>query len=87
MGTTCGIKWPVCPHDLGQALTTTAGRSFCPLCGRSWLEADRTPCPDAATVVLADQDTTGLVCRSHAQHPAARDLRAVFPPQEDTPHA
>lgn len=68
----CGVEWPVCPDCAGEGLSTSAGVSRCPKCARRWSASERVPCPDAATVALAD--ATGVhqrVCRSHAAHPSA----------------
>jgi hypothetical protein len=78
---TCGVAWPVCPTCLGEGLLVSGGRARCPVCGGTWAEAERAPCPDPGTVALADTaGAKGLVCASHAAHPSAAALRKALRP-------
>lgn len=77
----CGVPWPVCPDCRGQGLSTSAGVSTCPRCGREWPAGERNPCPDPATTLIGDTaGATALVCASHAEHPSADRLTRVEPP-------
>lgn len=67
MSSACGIAWAVCPDCLGEPLYSSAGVSRCPRCRRRFADAERMPCPDAATVMLRDSEGGGgRMCRSHA---------------------
>jgi hypothetical protein len=75
----CGTEWPVCPSCLGEGLWISAGRARCRRCARDWPEAERSPCPDPATVVLSgDSGAKACVCESHAAHPSAGRLRTAI---------
>lgn len=77
----CGVTWPVCPACPGAVVVETAGRVRCERCGSSWPSAERVPCPDPGTVVLADgAGAKGLVCASHAAHPSAAALKVALRP-------
>ena len=80
----CGIPWPVCPDCPGARVWESAGRVRCERCGRDWPEHERAPCPDPATVALADAagGSARLVCWSHSRHPSAGDLRVALRPAE-----
>ena len=69
----CGLPWPVCPHCLGQALTSSGRQSWCPSCRRRWpdLEVDPWPWPAAATVTDRDGERLRL-CASHSRDAARR---------------
>jgi hypothetical protein len=74
----CGLAWPVCPDDLGQRLSSRAGRAWCPGCGRRWPLDEVEPCPWPGQVRLWDQQgSERVVCRSHAAHPSAARLVAI----------
>jgi hypothetical protein len=74
----CGLRWPVCPLDLGQRLTVRAGVARCPVCWRRWPLEEVQPCPWPARVRLWDQDGgERVVCRSHAAHPSMARLVAI----------
>jgi hypothetical protein len=74
----CGLRWPVCPLDLGQRLTVRAGVARCPVCWRRWPLEEAQPCPWPARVRLWDQDGgERVVCRSHAAHPSMARLVVI----------
>jgi hypothetical protein len=79
----CGLRWPVCPLDLGQRLSSRAGTARCPVCYRRWPLDEVQPCPWPTQVRLWDQDgRERVVCRSHAAHPSMARLVAI---EEDSP--
>jgi hypothetical protein len=67
----CGVPWGVCSQCLGEGLTASAGRCWCPRCGQAYAsEAFTAPCPLRATVLLVDADgVMAPVCASHAANP------------------
>lgn len=80
----CGVPWAVCWHCQGEGLTSSAGISWCALCGREWRTGLVEPCPWRAEVILGaapdlleDHAGTRLVCASHAAHPSAARLSQV----------
>lgn len=79
-GDACGAPWAACARCLGTGLTASAGKSWCPSCGRSGgAAAARSTylCTERATVTM--RDSTGAeaaMCVSHAAG-AARDIAGL----------
>jgi len=76
----CGVQWAACTRCLGTGLMASAGKSWCPSCGRSGGAAAARSiylCNERATVTM--RDTTGVeaaTCLSHAAG-AVRDIRGL----------
>jgi hypothetical protein len=76
----CGVPWAACTRCLGTRLAASAGKAWCPSCGRTGPEAAARStylCAGRATVRM--RDPTGAeaaMCVSHAAG-AVRDIAGV----------
>ncbi len=74
----CGLPWPVCPHCLGQGLSSSGRQSWCPGCRRRWPTLQVDPCPWPAVATVTDREGAELrLCASHTRDAGRRLVGAT----------